>query len=119
MMNPIKGYCNYMRRVFRMNERMTRAEFWPYFIFNFWVLYAVDPFMKKLAVNGYGWLLNVIFFILLFYILGPIIQRVNDGNLRKKFLFVLIVPYAGPAIVFCMLLKKSYPDTTEYGPCRA
>ena len=33
-MNPIKGYCNYMMRVGRMNERMTRKEFWPPFIFN-------------------------------------------------------------------------------------
>lgn len=108
-----------MKRVFRMNERMTRAEFWPYFIFNFLVLYVLDPFMKALAVNGHNWLLNIMFFLLLFYILGPIIQRVNDGNLRKKFLFLLILPYVGPAIVFLMLLKKSYPYTTEFGPCRA
>lgn len=118
-MNPIKGYCDYMKRAFRMNERMTRTEFWPYFIFNFLVLNELDPFMRTLAANGHELLLSVLFFVFMFYVFGPIIQRVNDGNLRRRFLFVLILPYAGPAIVVLMLLKKSFPDTTEFGPCRA
>ena len=117
-MSPIKGYCNYMMRVGRMNERMTRKEFWPYFIFNWGVLYVLDKVLKPLTVNGDGLLLNVVCFVLMFYIFGPMIQRVNDAYLRKKFLFLLIVPYVGPAIVFLMLLRKSYPETTEYGPCR-
>jgi uncharacterized membrane protein YhaH (DUF805 family) len=117
-MNPIKGYCNYMMRVGRMNERMTRKEFWPYFIFNWGVLYVLDKVLKPLAVNGGGLLLNIVCFVLMFYTFGPMIQRVNDAYLRKRFLLVLIVPYVGPAIVLLMLLRKSYPETTEYGPCR-
>ena len=118
-MNPIKGYCDYMRRVGRMNERMTRKEFWPYFIINWGVLYELEKLITPLGFDGNGLLSSVAFFVVLFFIMGPIIQRVNDANLRKKFLFLLIVPYVGPAIVLLMLLQKSYPDTTEYGPCRA
>ncbi|MBM6447235.1 MULTISPECIES: DUF805 domain-containing protein [Pseudomonas] len=117
-MNPIKGYCNYMMRVGRMNERMTRKEFWPPFIFNWGMLYVLDKVLKPLAANGGSLLLNVVCFVLMFYIFGPMIQRVNDAYLRKRFLFVLIVPYVGPAIVLLMLLRKSHPETTEYGPCR-
>lgn len=117
-MNPIKGYCNYMMRAGRMNERMTRKEFWPYFIFNWAVLYELDKVLKPLAVNSGGLLLNIVCFVLMFYIFGPMIQRVNDAYLRKRFLFVLIVPYVGPTIVLLMLLRKSYPEATEYGPCR-
>jgi len=117
-MNLIKGYRNYMMRVGRMNERMTRKEFWPPFIFNWGMLYVLDKVLKPWAVNGGGLLLNVVCFVLMFYIFGPMIQRVNDAYLRKRFLFVLIIPYAGPAIVLLMLLRRSYPETTEYGPCR-
>lgn len=117
-MNPIKGYCNYMMRVGRMNERMTRKEFWPPFIFNWGMLYLLDKVLKPLAANGGSLLLNVVSFVLMFYILGPMIQRVNDAYLRKRFLFVLILPYAGPVIVLLMLLQRSYPEANEYGPYR-
>ena len=118
-MNLIQGYLDYMRRIGRIQERMTRTEFWPYFIFNFVLLYILGFVIAPLGIDRDGILSSLAFVMIVIFCLGPIIQRLNDANLRRRFLLVLLIPYVGLAIVALMLLKPSFPATTQYGPCRA
>ena len=118
-MNLIEGYRNHMMSVGRIHDRMTRAEFWPYFIFNIFLMFLFEKFIRPYAFELTGFIRTALIFAVLIFYFGPVIQRVNDANLRKRFLLVLIVPYVGVAIVTLMLLQKSYPATTQYGPCRA
>jgi uncharacterized membrane protein YhaH (DUF805 family) len=118
-MNPIEGYRNYMMRAGRIRERMTRAEFWPSFLFNLLLMFLFEVYIRPHAFALNSFFDAVVFGLVLVFTLGPIIQRVNDANLRKRFLLCLLIPYGGIAIVGYMLIQKSYPATTEYGPCRA
>lgn len=118
-MNLIQGYLDYMKRIGRIQERMTRTEFWPYFILNFGLLYVLGFVIAPLGIDRDGILSSLAFVVVLIFCFGPIIQRLNDAHLRRRFLLVLLIPYVGLAIVALMLLKPSFPATTQYGPCKA
>lgn len=117
-MNPIVGYRDYMMRAGRIRERMTRAEFWPYFLFNLLLMFLFEVYIRPYAFELNSFFDTLVFGLVLVFTLGPIIQRVNDANLRKRFLLCLLIPYGGITIVALMCLQKSYPGTTEFGPCR-
>lgn len=118
-MNLIEGYRNHMMRAGRIRDRMTRMEFWPYFIFNICLMWLFETFIRPHAFELNSFVGALLACVVLIFYFGPIVQRVNDANLRKRFLLVLLIPYVGVAIVGLMLAQKSYPATTEYGPCRA
>lgn len=118
-MNLIEGYRDYMMRVGRIKERMTRKEFWPYFLFNFVLMALYEHFIRPYSFELNSFFNALVFAVVLVFIFGPIIQRVNDAQLRKRFLLSIFIPYAGVVIVALMLLQKSYPGTTEYGPYRS
>ncbi len=109
-MSIINSYIDYMRRVGFYNQRMTRKEFWPPFLFNLIAGYL----LLDTPILGY-----LIPYVVLLLSIPPMLQRFNDCAMPKKYILLMLIPFAGWFFVALWLCMKSVPASNDFGPYRA
>lgn len=96
-----KNYWNY-------KGRASRSEYWYFYLFSFLV---------ALLLTISSSFLNLIFIVLnLIPNLFVAIRRLHDTNKSGWFMFISLIPIAGPIIYLVRLCKKSDEGDNDYGP---
>lgn len=129
--NLIDVYKYVMKNYANFNGRARRREYWLFYLANILVqtaLYVLSGVFGALAVAGDSGFLSAISVIFTgltsIYALAILVpslaiswRRMHDIGKSGGYIFMSLIPLAGPIIVLVALCTDSQAEANQYGPC--
>lgn len=99
--------------------RARRSEYWYYTLF-IGIVNAVFSLLEGITKGGFNTFITVIQVIVSLATLIPglavCIRRLHDIGKPWTYIFMVLIPIAGPIILIVQYTKDSVPGANEYGP---
>ena len=114
----IEAYKKFLRNYANFNGRSTRADFWWVVLCNFCIGVVLGIIGGLLGENGLR-IVTIISYIYELAILVPtlalIVRRLHDINKSGWYIFMGLIPIAGPIILLVYYCTASVNEGNQYG----
>lgn len=107
-MELVSRYFGFLYAIGFVNRRMGVGRFWG-FVTSHWAVVLLIDSASPTSPSG-------LFAVALFFLTGlAIVQRLNDAGFQRGWMFLLLIPYLGWAIMAILLLSSSQAAKTQFG----
>jgi len=115
----MEWYLKVLKNYATFDGRARRKEYWMFVLFNiiFGIAAGVLDNILGIAVEeiGYGPIYGLYMLAVLIPGLAVSVRRLHDVGKSGWFMFVVLIPIAGPIWLLVLLVTDSLPGNNEYG----
>ena len=116
-LNIFHYYSAVFKKYATFEGRASRREYWSFFLVDKIIGIFVFLLMLVPALEVLIWGLSVIYSLVVFLPnLAVMTRRLHDTGVSGWWILVVLIPIAGPIVLFIYLLGESDPKTNMYGP---
>ena len=104
------------------NGRARRSEYWYFYLFTFLISICINILTSVFSTisETLGLIVSLVLLLVALALCVPsicaTIRRLHDIGKSGWFIFISLVPLAGPFILLYFLAQDSMPDENLYGP---
>jgi uncharacterized membrane protein YhaH (DUF805 family) len=108
-------YTDVLKKYAVFEGRARRKEYWMFFLFNF-IVSVILSIVSPIVGDKYGAISLLYMLAVLVPAIGVSIRRMHDIGKSGWWIFISLIPIAGPIWALVLVCTDSNPGQNMYGP---